>query len=219
MLLAHEASGRSLLEDPAFIALARAYHERVEAPPRGSVRDVTEGHWYALALVPGSERVAIDRIADEVRVPLYLPMRRDARISWRGKWHHYRRALFTGYGFVQLANLNDLLGQICGTEGVRGIMCEGSAESGRKPAIIRAGFDDCRKGKFLSPLRFDGELVDFIRRVEAGASDWLLDLTGVPAAARHSCKPGTASDRRRTRRKRRKNKHAQAAPVPAQPGA
>jgi hypothetical protein len=194
MLLAHEAAGRHLLEDPAFEAMARAYERaRATVPPRGSIRDAKEGRWYVLALVPGSEREAIDRIADEVRVPLYLPMRREARIDYRGRWRHVRRALFTGYGFVQLADIDNLFGRIASTEGVRGFLCCRDGE----PAIVRAGYDACRKGQ-SGFLWFDWELIDFIRQVEAGASDWLSDLPAAPAPGRQrNC--GKSRKRKRAR--------------------
>jgi hypothetical protein len=195
--------GRSLLNDPMFRALARMYEERITPPARATVRDVTEGQWYALMLVPGAERIAIDRVADEVRVPLYLPMRRDIRADWRGRRFVVRRALFTGYGFVQLADVNKLFGRIIACDGVRGIMCESG-----EPAVIRAGFDDCRKGQYLSPLRFDHELIDFIRVVENGASDWLTDPATTWAA------PSPRRRKRRRRKSRRARNKAKASPAP-----
>lgn len=167
MLYAHEAGGRGLLGDPAFLALARAYESTVTAPRRATTRDVTEGHWYALALVPGAERKVIDRVADDVRVPLYLPMRREIRANWRGKRVRRRRALFTGYGFALLADVDELFGRITSVEGVRGIMCESG-----EPAIVRAGADACSKGRGALQ-RFDRELINFIQAVENGANEWL----------------------------------------------
>jgi hypothetical protein len=162
MLLAHEAGGRSLLADPAFLALARAYESVAPAPRRATIRDATEGHWYALALVPGAERKAIDRVADDVRVATYLPMRRELRFSRRGRPFNLHRALFTGYGFVLAADIEALFGRITACEGVRGIMCEDG-----EPAIVRSGADNCRKGQ-LAPQRYDHGLIEFIRAIENG---------------------------------------------------
>jgi Transcription termination factor nusG len=167
MLYAHEAGGRGLLADPAFLALARAYESTVTAPRRATTRDVTEGHWYALALVPGAERKAIDRLADDVRVPLYLPMRREIRANWRGKRVKRWRALFTGYAFALLADVDELFGRVTSVEGVRGIMCESG-----EPAIVRVGADACSKGRGAFQ-RFDRDLIDFIQAVENGANEWL----------------------------------------------
>jgi Transcription termination factor nusG len=167
MRLADEASGRSLLADPAFLALARAYESAAPAPRRATPRDAIEGHWYALALVPGAERKAIDRVADDVRVPLYLPMRREIRANWRGKRVKRRRALFTGYGFALIADVDELFGRITSCEGVRGIMCENG-----EPVIVRSGADDCAKDRSVLQ-RFDRDLIVFIQAIENGANEWL----------------------------------------------
>jgi Transcription termination factor nusG len=200
MLLAHEASGRSLLADPEFLKLMRAYECEGggEAPLRASTRDVTEGHWYALLLVPGSERKVLNRLVDEVWLPAYLPMRRELRFTWRGVPFNTCRALFTGYGFVLVADIDALFGRIIATEGVRGIMCESG-----EPAIVRQGADGASKGK-LSPQRYDHDLIDFIRRVENGEN---ADFT----AAVNVMESRRARGQRKRPRSHSKRKRAKAA--------
>ena len=140
--------GRSLLNDPIFLALAREYEARFDPPRRATVRDVTQGHWYALVLVPGAELPAIHRVANATWLPTYVPRVRELRWTRRGAVA-FRRALFTGYGFVLAADIDELFGSITACDGVLGVMCESG-----EPAIIRSGSDACRKGA-ATPLRFD----------------------------------------------------------------
>ena len=193
MLLAHEAAGRSLLADPEWLALMRSYDCTVPVPARGSIQDAIAGHWYALALVPGAERKAMDRVADKVRLPTYLPLRRELRFTWRGVPFNTCRALFTGYGFVQLADIDRLLGRILACEGVRGIMCESG-----KPAIVHGGVDGCSNGH-IAPQRYDHELIEFIRMVEKGAEQTFADRV----AAMENSRRGSPQRKRRRRHSKR----------------
>ena len=192
--------GRSLLNDPAFLALARAYEETVVLPRRATVRDVTEGHWYALVLAPGREGIAIRRIADETWLPTYVPMLCQVRCDWRGRHRHMSRALFTGYGFVLAADIDALFARITSCDGVLGIMCDDG-----EPAIIRSS----------AVMRFDHDLIEFIRMVENGENNFL--------AAEAERKASACSPRQRKRRRRRsKRAHARAkawtsTPLPVTP--
>jgi len=201
------AAGRSLLNDPAFMALARAYQSRVEQPARARLADVIEGHWYALILLPGSERKAIDRVANDVRLPTYLPMVSEVRANWRGRRRHVRRALFVGYGFVCTADIDALFGRIVACEGVLGVVCE----DGGQPAIVHQSDQDLSpdqrgtmgRGRYI--VRFDDELIDFIRAIENGEDGILAD------AISRADDAGQLADRREpvpaaepTRRRRRR---------------
>jgi len=178
--------GHSLLTDPAFLALARAYEETVVLPRRATIRDVTEGHWYALVLAPGREGVAIRRIADETWLPTYVPTLHELRCDWRGRHRHIRRALFTGYGFVLAADIDALFARITSCDGVLGIMCEDG-----EPAIIRSS----------AVMRFDHELIDFIRMVENGENNFL---------AVEAQRKASASSQKQRKRRRRRSKRARA---------
>jgi hypothetical protein len=177
--------GRSLLNDPAFLALARAYEETVVLPRRATVRDVTEGHWYALVLAPGRERDAIDRVADETWLPAYVPIVRELRLGSRGHPFAIRRALFTGYGFVLVADIDAFFSRIKSCDGVLGIMCDDG-----QPAIIRSS----------ALMRFDHGLIEYIRALEHGENSWLLE--------QFNRKVVQISPGRRRKRRRRKSKRA-----------
>lgn len=200
--------GRSLLNDPIFLALAREYEARFDPPRRATVRDVTQGHWYALKLAPGAELPAIHRVANATWLPTYVPRVRELRWTRRGAVA-FRRALFTGYGFVLAADIDDMFANIRSCDGVIGIMCENG-----EPAIIRIGSDGCRKGCTPPPMRFDHDLIEFIRMVENGENSWLLEQFDRQVV---NIAPGRK--RRRRRSKRARGKRGKASPPATLPEA
>ncbi len=188
--------GRSLLNDPDFLALARAYEERIVPTRRATVRDVTEGHWYALVLEAGNELAAIHRVANATWLPTYVPQIRELRRTRRGAVA-VRRALFTGYGFVQTADIEAFYDRIKSCDGVLGVMCENG-----KPAIVRAGYDGPRKGQRGSLMLLDHGLIEFIRKVENGENSWLLK--------QFDRRVVNVSSGRQRKRNRRRSKRARA---------
>jgi transcription antitermination factor NusG len=210
--------GRSLLRDPNFLALARAYEETVKLPPRATLRDVFKGHWYAIAVVPGRERTAMARVADETWLPTYVPGVQYIGVA-RGRLINVRRALFTGYGFVCVADIDKFFSQIRWCDGVLGILCE----NGEPVPIYRCE----RPAQFVknapkrpTAIRFDHELIEYIRAVERDENWSLATVTEKSIAS--VTPPAPRPNRRRTSKQLKKAKakarkakrKAKASPVP-----
>jgi Transcription termination factor nusG len=199
--------GRSLLNDPLFLALAREYEARFDPPRRASVRDVTEGHWYALALVPGRERKAIGRVADETWLPTYVPTVQYIGVC-RGRLVNIRRALFTGYGFACVKDMDEFFGRIKACDGVLGILCEGGeAVPIYQLAPARFVEDAPRRPPVV---KFDRDLIEHIRAIERG-ENWSLAYesekriaAATPRQPHKSRKSKAEKAKRKAKRKKKK---------------
>ena len=133
------SSGRSLLDNPLFLALARQYESRIAPARRATIDDVTSGTWHVLVLAPGREPAAINRVADDLHLPCYLPMR-EYVVQGRRGYRRMRAALFVGYGFVRALNIKEWWGRLRACSGVRSIMVE--AGTNGIPAVIAPGLID-----------------------------------------------------------------------------
>jgi hypothetical protein len=215
-IVAPTTGGRSLLNDPLFLALAREYEEVVQLPRRASVRDVTEGHWYALALVPGRERKAIGRVADETWLPTYVPTVQYIGVC-RGRLVNIRRALFTGYGFACVKDMDEFFGRIKACDGVLGILCEGGeAVPIYQLAPARFVEDAPRRPPVV---KFDRDLIEHIRAIERG-ENWSLAYESEKRIAAATRKPPrqhrhrkSKAEKERSRAKKRKKKKTALAPL------
>jgi hypothetical protein len=101
--------GRSLIGDPLlFQVLVEQFieqHKDLVPPLRATCEDVTSGLWYVLCLIPGRERAVMERVANVLALPCYLPLRRHQYRGRRGIWHNEWRALFRGYAFAQARDI------------------------------------------------------------------------------------------------------------------
>jgi transcription antitermination factor NusG len=131
-LLVDPTKGRSLLNDPIYMALVRQYAQSYEPPMRAELADVLYGHWCALLVVPGRERKIVDRIADDVWLPLFVPMVHEV-LNVHGRLRRVQRALFVGYAFALAAPIDRYWGRVRAREGVLGLMTEAGTS---RPAII-----------------------------------------------------------------------------------
>jgi hypothetical protein len=134
--------GRSLRDDPVFMALARAYADVPTAslPRRATIADLTAGNWYALLLVPGHECEAIDRVVDQTALPAYVPMLHYVTTTLSGAPRRRARAMLAGYGFIrsECRSIQAYFDRIRAFPNVLGLMREAGTET---PAAIIAERD------------------------------------------------------------------------------
>jgi hypothetical protein len=130
-----------------------------------------------------------------------------------------RRALFTGYGFVRVLDIDAFFHRIKCCEGVLGILCE-SGEA----AVVRAGFDGrrklsdaarrgcqcsaCVRERAQGFMLFDNELIEYIRSVERGENFSAGEITQKSVAA-VTPKPPRPNKPRNWGAKRERKKRAQ----------
>jgi transcription antitermination factor NusG len=178
VLLVDPTKERSLFNDPVYMTLVRQYAQSYEPPLRAELADVLRGHWCALLVVPGRERKTVDRIANELWLPLYVPIVHEI-LNVKGRLRRVPRALFVGYAFALAAPIDRYWGLVRACEGVLGLLTEAGTS---RPAVI--GEREIERMRMLENYEYSWLLRQLQRQQDPMTAGWCENVAKLPKRAR-----------------------------------
>lgn len=90
----------------------------VPPPKLSPIETLGPCRWHIVTTMPNSERSTVDRLAGELQVETYLPIKHDTVRAGRGRVRPVERAMFTSYLFVRLPYDREAWRRVLGVRGV-----------------------------------------------------------------------------------------------------